>query len=52
LPDGDVFIAWSAAGQLERVSPEGVSRWKLNTGSGFGFGFNTLATSLYGGPEG
>jgi len=50
LADGDTFITWSAAGQLERVSPEGVSRWKVNSGAGYAFGFATLAGSLYGGP--
>jgi len=52
LADGDTFITWSAAGQLERVSPEGVSRWKVNSGAGYAFGFSTLAKSLYAGPEG
>ena len=51
LPDGDTFVNWSAAGQMERVSPEGESRWKLNSGAGFAFGFSTLASDLYGGPE-
>lgn len=52
LADGDTFITWSAAGQLERVSPEGVSRWKVNSGAGYAFGFSTLAKSLYAGPDG
>jgi hypothetical protein len=45
--DGSTFINWGAAGQLERVDPAGTSIWKLNTGSGFVFGFHTLADSLY-----
>jgi hypothetical protein len=45
--NGDTFINWSAAGQMERVTAAGEQRWKLNTGAGFIFGFNTLATSLY-----
>ena len=49
LDDGDTFINWSAAGQMERVTGEGASRWKLNTGAGFVFGFSTLADTLYGG---
>jgi hypothetical protein len=45
--NGDSFITWSAAGQMERVSADGESRWKLNTGAGYIFGFHTLADSLY-----
>jgi hypothetical protein len=45
--NGDTFITWSAAGQMERVSAAGDVTWKLNTGAGFVFGFHTLATSLY-----
>jgi hypothetical protein len=47
LSDGDVFVNWSAAGQMERVSPDGVSRWKLNSGAGYAFGFSTLENDLY-----
>jgi hypothetical protein len=47
LEGGDTFIDWSAAGQLERVSADGRSLWKLNTGAGYAFGFSTLAKSLY-----
>lgn len=45
--DGSSFINWSAAGQMERVSPTGTSIWKLNTPAGYVFGFHTLADSLY-----
>jgi hypothetical protein len=45
--DGSTFVNWSAAGQLERVSEDGESLWKLNTAAGFVFGFNTTARSLY-----
>jgi hypothetical protein len=47
LVDGGTFINWSAAGQLERLTADGTSSWKLNTGAGFAFGFHTLADSLY-----
>ena len=47
LDDGSTFVNWSSAGQLERVSAEGESVWKLNTPAGFAFGFHTLAPSLY-----
>lgn len=47
LSDGGTFVNWSAAGQLERLDAGGTSRWKLNTGAGFAFGFHTLADDLY-----
>jgi hypothetical protein len=45
--DGGTFINWSAAGQMELVTPAGEARWKLNTSAGFVFGFHTLLGSLY-----
>ncbi len=45
---GDTLVNWSTAGQIERVSREGTSKWKINTALGFAFGFHTLAESLYG----
>jgi hypothetical protein len=45
--NGDTFVNWSAAGQMERVSAAGERTWKVNTGAGYIFGFNTLASSLY-----
>jgi hypothetical protein len=45
--DGSTFINWSAAGQMERLSPTGTSIWKLNTPAGYVFGFHTLADSPY-----
>lgn len=47
LENGDTFINWSAAGQLERVTPSGEAIWKLQSGASFAFGFHTLALSLY-----
>jgi hypothetical protein len=47
LDDGSTFVNWSSAGQLERVSEDGESLWKLNSPAGFAFGFHTLAESLY-----
>lgn len=47
LNNGDTFINWSAAGQMERVTPEGESIWKLRTRAGSVFGFHTLADTLY-----
>ncbi|TPV96500.1 MAG: hypothetical protein B7733_04415 [Myxococcales bacterium FL481] len=47
MAGGDTFVNWSAAGQLERVGADGTSKWKLNSGAGYAFGFNTLETSLY-----
>ncbi|HEX6277382.1 MAG TPA: aryl-sulfate sulfotransferase, partial [Polyangiaceae bacterium] len=45
--NGDTFINWSTAGQMERVTETGEVVWKLNSGSGGVFGFNTLAKSFY-----
>jgi hypothetical protein len=45
--DGSTFINWSAAGQMERLDAAGTSIWKMNTGAGFIFGFQMLASSLY-----
>lgn len=47
LLNGDSFITWSAAGQMERVTSEGERLWRLNTSAGFIFGFHTLTDSLY-----
>jgi hypothetical protein len=45
--DGGTFVNWSAAGQMERLTAAGEVSWKVNTGAGYVFGFNTLAPSLY-----
>lgn len=45
--DGGTFVNWSAAGQMERLTASGEVTWKINTGAGYVFGFNTLAQSLY-----
>ena len=45
--NGDTFINWSVAGQMERVTKDNEVVWKLNSTSGGAFGFNTLAKSLY-----
>ena len=44
---GDVFIDWSYAGQLERVTPDGETTWKVNTRAGGVFGYATLFESFY-----
>jgi len=49
LADGGTFINWSTAGQMERLDAAGTSIWKLNSGAGFAFAFQTITTSLYGG---
>jgi hypothetical protein len=46
-PNGDTFINWSTAGQMERVTADGETTWKLNSSAGGVFGFNTLAKNLY-----
>jgi hypothetical protein len=50
LDNGDTFVNWSAAGQIERVTAEGESLWKVNSEAGYAFGFSTLVKSLYEGP--
>ena len=47
LDNGDTFINWSAAGQMDRVTATGESTWRLNSPLGYAFGFHTLARSLY-----
>jgi outer membrane protein assembly factor BamB len=47
MEDGSTFVNWSTAGQLERVTADGESIWKLNSGAGFAFGFHTQEKSLY-----
>ena len=49
LENGDTFVNWSAAGQIERVSADGESLWKVNSEAGYIFGFSTLAKSPYDG---
>lgn len=46
LANGDVFVNWSAAGQLDRVSPSGDLLWRVNMPIGYVFGFHTLAETL------
>ncbi|MDP2315672.1 MAG: aryl-sulfate sulfotransferase [Pseudomonadota bacterium] len=46
LDDGDTFVAFSVAGQLDRVSPDGVVEWSVNTDVGYAFGFVTLVPAL------
>jgi len=49
LADGGTFVNWSTAGQMERLDASGASVWKLNSGAGAAFGFQTLAANLYDG---
>jgi hypothetical protein len=45
--DDDIFINWSAAGQLERINGRDERIWQVNTPPGTVFGFHTLASDLY-----
>ena len=47
LTGGDLFIAWSGSGQLERLNEDRESQWKVTMPSGFIFGFATVADTLY-----
>jgi hypothetical protein len=45
--DGDTFVDWSVAGQMDRVDADGALRWRMNTDLGTAFGFLELHPSLY-----
>lgn len=47
LLDGSTMVNWSAAGQMDLVNEDGEVTWKINTGAGAAFGFNTVVDSLY-----
>lgn len=47
LNNGDTFIDWAVAGQLERVNEDWESLWKVTAPAGVAFGFVTLAKTLY-----
>ncbi len=47
LPNHHVLVAWSTAGVLEEVTPEGEVVWRLQTELGGGFGYATWRSSLY-----
>ncbi|HEX6271736.1 MAG TPA: aryl-sulfate sulfotransferase [Polyangiaceae bacterium] len=47
LENGDTFIDWSYAGQLERVTSTGDTIWKLNAKAGGALGYATLFSSFY-----
>ncbi len=46
LDGGDTFVAFSVAGRLDRVDPDGELLWSVGTGVGYAFGFVTLAPAL------
>jgi len=46
LDGGDTFVAFSVAGRLDRVSPDGELLWSVATGVGYAFGFVTLVPAL------
>ena len=47
MDDGNTFIVWSTAGELQVVSPEGEVLWQLNAELGAAFGYATPVESLY-----
>jgi hypothetical protein len=47
LSNGDTLIDWSYAGRIERVTADGESIWRLNTGLGYPFGYITLQSTFY-----
>jgi hypothetical protein len=48
LDVGDLIVSWSVAGQIERVSPDGESLWRLNTELGYALGFHQVLADPYG----
>ncbi|MEE2751454.1 MAG: aryl-sulfate sulfotransferase [Myxococcota bacterium] len=42
IAGGDILVTWSAAGQIDRVQPNGERVWQLNTELGHVFGFSTV----------
>jgi hypothetical protein len=50
LDNGNTLIAWGVAGQLDVVTPEGVSVMRVQSPLGFGVGYPDVARALY--PEG
>ncbi len=46
LRSGDTMVTWSAQGQIDRVTPEGDSVWRLNTDLGGALGFTTWIDAL------
>ena len=47
LDTGETLITWSTAGQIDLVTPDGQSVWRLNEELGGGFGYTTWMESLY-----
>lgn len=47
LEDGDTLVDFAAGGQIDRVSPDGELRWRLQTQLGYAFGFMAVETDLY-----
>ncbi len=46
LADGNTFVTWSTAGQIDLVTPDGEVEWRLNMGLGAGFGYTTFVEEL------
>ncbi|MDP2307602.1 MAG: aryl-sulfate sulfotransferase [Pseudomonadota bacterium] len=46
LPGGNTLVSWTTAGQLDEVTPDGTSAWRVNTAFGAGVGFSTRVPTL------
>ncbi|MDP2310177.1 MAG: aryl-sulfate sulfotransferase [Pseudomonadota bacterium] len=46
LPGGNTLLSWTNAGQLDEVTPEGTSAWRVNTSFGAAVGFTTRVATL------
>jgi hypothetical protein len=47
LNSRDTFVNWSALGRMQVVNLAGETNWELSAEPGFGFGWHTLADTLY-----
>ena len=48
--NGNTLVTWSAQGELQMVTPEGMPVWQLNTGFGQAFTFVQPFQSFYDDP--
>ncbi|HJN73127.1 MAG TPA: aryl-sulfate sulfotransferase [Myxococcota bacterium] len=47
LDDGNTLVLWSSAGQMDEVTPDGESVWRVNTRVGGAIGFGGFVDSFY-----
>lgn len=50
LDSGNTLVAWSAAGRVDQITPNGETVWRLNAAIGAGFGYAQWVDSMYSSP--